>query len=63
MSQSEVNKRNLESLDRIVSWATWGVDPSLIGLGPMPASKKAFKKAEWKISDLNLIQSKEAFAA
>jgi acetyl-CoA C-acetyltransferase len=63
MSQSYANKRNLESLARIVSWATCGVDPSLMGSGPIPASKKALKKAGWKISDLDLIESNEAFAA
>ena len=63
MSQSEANKRNLKSLVRIVSWATCGVDPSLMGSGPIPASKKALKKAGWKISDLDLIESNEAFAA
>ena len=63
MSQREANKRNVESLARIVSWATCGVDPSLMGSGPIPASKKALKKAGWKISDLDLIESNEAFAA
>ena len=63
MSQNEANKRNLKSLARIVSWATCGVDPSLMGSGPIPASKKALKKAGWKISDLDLIESNEAFAA
>ena len=63
MSQSEANKRNLKSLVRIVSWASCGVDPSLMGSGPIPASKKALKKAGWKISDLDLIESNEAFAA
>ena len=63
MSQKEANKRNVESLARIVSWATCGVDPSLMGSGPIPASKKALKKAGWKISDLDLIESNEAFAA
>jgi len=63
MSQNEANKRNLESLARIVSWATCGVDPSLMGSGPIPASKKALKKAGWKTSDLDLIELNEAFAA
>ena len=45
------------------SWATCGVDPSLMGSGPIPASKEALKKAGWKISDLDLIESNEAFAA
>ena len=63
MSQSEAIKRNLEPLAKIVSWATCGVDPSLMGSGPIPASKKALEKACWKISDLDLIECNEAFAA
>ena len=63
MSQNEAKKRNLDPLAKIVSWATCGVDPSLMGSGPIPASKKALKKAGWKISDLDLIESNEAFAA
>jgi len=63
MSQNEANKRNIKSLARIASWATCGVDPSLMGSGPIPASKKALKKAGWKIRDLDLIESNEAFAA
>jgi len=63
MSQSEAKKRNLNALTKIVSWATCGVDPSLMGSGPIPASKKALAKAGWKISDLDLIESNEAFAA
>ena len=63
MSQTEAKKRNLEPLAKIVSWATCGVDPSLMGSGPIPASKKALAKAGWKISDLDLIESNEAFAA
>ena len=63
MSQNEAKKRNLEPLAKIVSWATCGVDPSLMGSGPIPASKKALAKAGWKISDLDLIESNEAFAA
>ncbi len=63
MSKSEAEKKDLKSLARIVSWATCGVDPSLMGSGPIPASKKALKKAGWKISDLDLIESNEAFAA
>ena len=60
---SEAKKRNLNALTKIVSWATCGVDPSLMGSGPIPASKKALAKAGWKISDLDLIESNEAFAA
>ena len=63
MSQSEAKKRNLEPLAKIVSWATCGVDPSLMGSGPIPASKKAIEKAGWKTSDLDLIECNEAFAA
>jgi acetyl-CoA C-acetyltransferase len=63
MSQTEAKKRNLKPLAKIVSWATCGVDPSLMGSGPIPASKKALAKAGWKISDLDLIESNEAFAA
>ena len=63
MRQSEANKRNLNPLARIASWATCGVDPSLMGSGPIPASKKALEKAGWKISDLDLIEANEAFAA
>ena len=63
MSQSEAEKRNLNPLGRIVSWATCGVDPSLMGSGPIPASKKALEKANWQIRDLDLIESNEAFAA
>ena len=63
MSQSEANRRNLKPLAKIVSWATCGVDPSLMGSGPIPASKKALEKAGWKISDLDLIEANEAFAA
>ena len=63
MTEEEANKRNLEPLGRIISWATCGVDPSLMGSGPIPASKKALEKASWKINDLYLIESNEAFAA
>ena len=63
MSNSEAKKRSLKPLAKIISWATCGVDPSLMGSGPIPASKKALKKAGWKISDLDLIESNEAFAA
>ena len=63
MSNDEAKKRNLKPLAKIVSWATCGVDPSLMGSGPIPASKKALKKAGWKVKDLDLIESNEAFAA
>ena len=63
MSENEAIKRNLEPLAKIVSWATCGVDPALMGSGPIPASKKAIKLAGWEIDDLDLIESNEAFAA
>ena len=63
MNESEAKKRNLKPLGKIISWATCGVDPSLMGSGPIPASKKALKKAGWEIKDLDLIESNEAFAA
>ena len=53
----------MQPLAKIVSWATCGVDPSLMGSGPIPASRKALKKADWQINDLDLIESNEAFAA
>ena len=63
MNANEAKKRSLKALAKIVSWATCGVDPSLMGSGPIPASKKALKKAGWKINDLDLIETNEAFAA
>jgi len=53
----------LKPLAKIVSWATCGVEPSLMGSGPIPASKEALKKASWNVNDLDLIESNEAFAA
>ena len=63
MSAAEAEKRGVKPLARIVSWATAGVDPSIMGTGPIPASKKALEKAGWKIEDLDLIEANEAFAA
>ena len=63
MSEDESNKRNLKPLAKIVSWATCGVDPSLMGSGPIPASKKALEKAGWEVNHLDLVESNEAFAA
>jgi len=63
MSEKEAVKRDLKPLAKIISWATCGVEPSLMGSGPIPASKKALKKAGWKINDIDLIESNEAFAA
>ena len=63
MQEKEADKRGLKPLARIVSWATCGVDPSLMGSGPIPASKKALEKAGWEVGDLDLVESNEAFAA
>ena len=63
MKRNESEKRDLEPLGKIVSWASCGVDPALMGSGPIPASKKALEIANWKINDLDLIESNEAFAA
>jgi acetyl-CoA C-acetyltransferase len=63
MSAEEAAKRGLEPLARIASWATAGVDPAVMGTGPIPASKKALEKAGWTVADLDLVESNEAFAA
>ena len=63
MSSEEVKKKNIEPMARIVSWASAGVDPSIMGTGPIPSSRKALEKAGWSINDLDLIESNEAFAA
>ena len=63
MDREQSEKRNLKPLAKIVSWATCGVDPALMGSGPIPASKKALEKAGWHINDLDLVESNEAFAA
>ncbi|MCA3248180.1 MAG: acetyl-CoA C-acetyltransferase [Azospirillum sp.] len=63
MTAEEAKKRGLAPLARIVSWATAGVDPSIMGSGPIPASRKALEKAGWKPGDLDLIEANEAFAA
>lgn len=63
MSADDAKARGLEPLARIVSWASAGVDPSIMGTGPVPASKKALEKAGWTVADLDLIESNEAFAA
>jgi len=63
MSADEAKARGLEPLARIASWATAGVDPAIMGTGPIPASTRALEKAGWAISDLDLIESNEAFAA
>ena len=56
-------KHNLEILGKIISWATCGVDPSMMGLGPIPSSNKALEIAKWNVKDLDLIEINEAFAA
>ena len=63
MSGTEAAKRGLTPLARIASWATVGVDPAIMGTGPIPASRKALEKAGWKIGDLDLVEANEAFAA
>ncbi len=63
MSAAEAAKRGITPLARIVSWATAGVDPAIMGTGPIPASRKALKKAGWTVDDLDLIEANEAFAA
>jgi acetyl-CoA C-acetyltransferase len=63
MSAAEAEKRGIEPLARIVSYATAGVDPSIMGTGPIPASRRALEKAGWKASDLDLVEANEAFAA
>lgn len=63
MSEDEANKRKLKIMGRIASWATAGVDPSVMGTGPIPASRAALKKAGWNVQDLDLIEANEAFAA
>ncbi|MEV4609985.1 acetyl-CoA C-acetyltransferase [Neorhizobium sp. LMR1-1-1.1] len=63
MTEEEAVRRGIEPLARIASWATAGVDPQIMGTGPIPASRKALEKAGWKVSDLDLIEANEAFAA
>jgi acetyl-CoA C-acetyltransferase len=63
MKASQAAKEGKKMLARIVSWAHAGVDPSIMGTGPIPASRSALKKAGWKIEDLDLIEANEAFAA
>jgi acetyl-CoA C-acetyltransferase len=63
MTGSEAAKRRLKPLARIVSFATAGVDPAVMGTGPIPSSRKALARAGWKIGDLDLIEANEAFAA
>jgi acetyl-CoA C-acetyltransferase len=63
MSAAEATRRGVEPMARIVSWATAGVDPAVMGTGPIPSSKKALEKAGWSVEDLDLIEANEAFAA
>jgi len=63
MTADEAKKRGLKPLATIASWAHAGVDPEIMGTGPIPASKKALEKAGWTVSDLDLVESNEAFAA
>jgi len=63
MGAKEAEKRGLTPLARIASWASVGVDPAIMGSGPIPASRAALKKAGWKIEDLDLVEANEAFAA
>jgi acetyl-CoA C-acetyltransferase len=63
MRASEAKKRGLSVLGTIRSWATAGVDPAVMGTGPIPASRKALEKAGWSVKDLDLVESNEAFAA
>jgi acetyl-CoA C-acetyltransferase len=63
MTAEDAAKRGLTPLARIASWATAGVDPAIMGTGPIPASRKALEKAGWKVQDLDLVEANEAFAA
>jgi acetyl-CoA C-acetyltransferase len=63
MTAEEAERRGLKVLARIASWSTAGVDPAVMGTGPIPASRKALEKAGWKVGDLDLVEANEAFAA
>ena len=63
MKESEASRRGITPLARIASWATAGVDPSIMGTGPIPASKRALEKAGWSVGDLDIVEANEAFAA
>ncbi len=63
MTAAEAAKRGLTPIARVASWATAGVDPAIMGTGPIPASRKALEKAGWKVGDLDLVEANEAFAA
>ena len=63
MTAEEAARRSVTPLARIVSWATCGVDPAIMGTGPIPSSRKALEKAGWSVDDLDLVEANEAFAA
>ncbi|RVQ13727.1 acetyl-CoA C-acetyltransferase [Sinorhizobium meliloti] len=63
MTEAEAARRGIQPLARIVSWATAGVDPQIMGTGPIPASRKALEKAGWSVADIELVEANEAFAA
>jgi acetyl-CoA C-acetyltransferase len=63
MTEKEAERRGITPMARIVSWSTAGVDPQIMGTGPIPASRLALKKAGWKVDDLDLVEANEAFAA
>ncbi len=63
MTAEEAKRRGLTPIARIASWATAGVDPAVMGSGPIPSSRKALEKAGWKVKDLDLVEANEAFAA
>ncbi|WP_431324697.1 acetyl-CoA C-acetyltransferase [Rhizobium sp. YTU87027] len=63
MTEEEASRRGISPLARIVSWATAGVDPQIMGTGPIPASRKALERAGWSVADVELVEANEAFAA
>jgi acetyl-CoA C-acetyltransferase len=63
MTADEAKRRGVKPLARIASWATAGVDPAVMGTGPIPSTRKALEKAGWSVSDLDLVEANEAFAA
>lgn len=63
MTDAEAERRKIQPLARIVSWATVGLDPAIMGVGPIGASRKALEKAGWSVDDLDLVEANEAFAA
>ncbi len=63
MTADEARRRGITPLARIASWANAGVEPEIMGTGPIPASRRALEKAGWSVGDLDLVESNEAFAA